>query len=319
MRLELSPDLIGLLRCPKCYSDLSISNNELICNNSTCNKHYPYVNKIPILINEEESIFLISDFIHHNNTTFNYTENKLKKAAKLLTPKIGKNFRANDNFNNFFELIFKNQKKPKILVIGGSIIGEGLSKHYQNCMIDFISTDVSFGPTTNLISDAHNIPFGQNTFDGVIIQAVLEHVLDPYRCMDEIHRVLKTTGYIYVETPFMQQVHMGKYDFQRFTHLGHRRLLRQFEEIESGPTAGPGTALAWSYKYFLRSFVKNKLLKEIVISFAHFSAFWLKYFDFFLLNKPGVFDSASGYYFIGKYSNTIISDKEILNQYKGLG
>ena len=35
---------------------------------------------------------------------------------------------------------------------------------------------------------------------------------------------------------------MGRYDFTRFTDLGHRRLLRKFEEVERGPIVGPGMA-----------------------------------------------------------------------------
>ena len=52
--------------------------------------------------------------------------------------------------------------------------------------------------------------------------------------MKEIYRVLKSDGIVYIETPFMQQVHGGKYDFTRFTYLGHRRLFARFQEIESG-------------------------------------------------------------------------------------
>ena len=36
----------------------------------------------------------------------------------------------------------------------------------------------------------------KETFDCVIIQAVLEHVLDPKRCVKEIHRVLKKDNHL---------------------------------------------------------------------------------------------------------------------------
>jgi len=80
----------------------------------------------------------------------------------------------------------------------------------------------------------HTIFFDASSFDGVIIQAVLEHVVEPNHCVEEIHRVLKENGLVYSETPFMQQVHLGRYDFTRFTHLGHRRLFRKFKEICGG-------------------------------------------------------------------------------------
>ena len=62
---------------------------------------------------------------------------------------------------------------------------------------------------------------------------------------------------MYAETPFMQQVCVARFDFTRFTHLGHRRLFRWFDEVRSGPVCGPGMALAWSYQYFLLSFFER--------------------------------------------------------------
>ena len=119
--------------------------------------------------------------------------------------------------------------------------------------IRVVESDVELGPRPAVLFDAHDIPFEDGSFDGVIAQAVLEHVADPYRCVAEIHRVLKPGGVVYAETPFMQQVHEGAYDFTRFTHLGHRRLFRDFSEVASGVACGPGMALAWSWQYFLMS------------------------------------------------------------------
>jgi SAM-dependent methyltransferase len=197
-------------------------------------------------------------------------------------------------------------------------VGKGMEAILSIPSIEIIESDVSFGPRTALICDAHDIPFDDNSFDGVIVQAVLEHVLDPNRCVEEIHRVLKENGAVYAETPFMQQVHMGRYDFTRFTHLGHRRLFRKFEEVSSGPVCGPGMALSWSYEYFFLSFVKTKGAKDLVKGFTRLTSFWLKYFDYFLIDKPGTFDAASGYYFIGTKSDSILSDRELLKLYKGI-
>jgi hypothetical protein len=135
--------------------------------------------------------------------------------------------------------------------------------------------------------------------------------------VDEIHRVLKQNGLVYAETPFMQQVHMGQYDFTRFTHLGHRRLFRRFDEVESGPVVGPGVALAWAYKYFLLSFATSRVARAILKNFAHLTSFYLKYFDHYLIDKPGAFDAASGYYFMGQKSDQTLSDRELTKLYKG--
>ena len=90
------------------------------------------------------------------------------------------------------------------------------------------------------IADAHNIPIVNEYFDCVIIQAVLEHVLRPNQVVNEIFRVLKANGIVYSETPFLQQVHEGPYDFTRFTESGHRYLFKNFELIKSGASDGAG-------------------------------------------------------------------------------
>jgi hypothetical protein len=46
--------------------------------------------------------------------------------------------------------------------------------------------------------------------------------------------------------------------------------------------------------------------------------FWLKYFDYYLINKPGTLDGASGYYFMGRRSDQILADRELIKLYKGI-
>ena len=130
--------------------------------------------------------------------------------------------------------------------------------------------------------------------------------------------VLKEGGVVYVETPFMQQVHAGRYDFTRFTHLGHRRLFRRFEEIESGVVGGPAMALSWSIQYFLYSAVSSRQARRVVTVATRLLLFWLKYLDFYLNKKPGALDAASGYYFLGRRSNHTLSDRDLVKLYRGL-
>ncbi len=307
------------LCCPICHSKLLGESETLLCANSQCEAKFPIVDSIPVLINESSSIFSISDFIERQNTTFNITAtSKIKRFLVNLVPQNSVNIQGVKNYQLLAELLLKQIDRPKVLVLGGSILGQGMEALTSVPSIDIIASDVSFGPQTALICDAHDIPFKDKSFDGVIAQAVLEHVVDPIRCVEEIHRVLKDNGLVYAETPFMQQVHMGRYDFTRFTHLGHRRLFRKFEEICSGVGCGSGMALSWAYQYFLLSFVKTKVAQAFVIALARITSFWLKYFDYYLVNKPGTFDGASAYYFLGKKSDTVLSDRDLIKLYKGI-
>jgi SAM-dependent methyltransferase/uncharacterized protein YbaR (Trm112 family) len=304
-------------RCPVCYSQFRIEKESFICVNHSCEINFPVINGIPVLINEDNSVFTIQDFVDQKNTTFK-NESLLFNIFRKIIPSISKNIKAKTNYNKLLSLLEKQSPQAKVLILGGSILGEGIEDFLRASNFVFLETDVTFGPRTQVIVDAHNIPLEDSSFDCIIIQAVLEHVVDPYRCTKEVHRVLKRDGFIYAETPFMQQVHMGRYDFHRFTHLGHRRLFREFTEIDSGAVCGPGMALAWAYSNFIFSFFNSKKLRKLLILFTNLTSFFWKYFDYFLIDKPGTLDAASGYYFIGKKSVHPISDKEILKQYRGL-
>jgi len=316
--IKVSETVQALLRCPVCHAKLRNFIGEFVCSNDECDIHFPLVSGIPVVLNECNSIFSIGDFVSGGGGFFrNARVGNLKKIARRFAPTLDSNNKAKKNYDRLVGLLLKRSAFPRVLVIGGSKLGKGIESLASNASIDLIETDVSFGPHTKLICDAHDIPFKDQSFDGVIVQAVLEHVLDPHRCVQEIHRVLKEQGVVYAETPFMQQVHGRQYDFTRFTHLGHRRLFRRFEEIASGAVCGPGMALAWSYQYFLLSFTTSATLREIIKLVSRLTSFYLKYFDYYLIDKVGTLDAASGYYFLGSKTEKVLSDKELIQLYKG--
>jgi len=55
----------------------------------------------------------------------------------------------------------------------------GAGELYNDPSIELVGIDVYASPHTHLLADAHRLPFVDRVFDGVWIQAVLEHVLEP--------------------------------------------------------------------------------------------------------------------------------------------
>jgi SAM-dependent methyltransferase len=312
--MKISPEIQRKLKCPVTKGSLKL-NGDLFKSEQDLFITYPVIEGIPVLINEGNSLFEINDFRVKANTTFELDETKFRKVIKRLMPKITHNLNSKNNYNYIKASL---APRSKVLVIGGSIVGQGMTEFYDNPSYEIVGTDVSFGPHTKIICDAHDLPFEDDSFDCVIAQAVMEHVLDPARCADEIFRVVKTGGIVYAETPFIQQVHMRQYDFTRFTHLGHRRLFRKFEEIKSGPTGGPGMALAWSYTWFLRSFSNTAFFVYLLTFLGYITSFFLKYFDYFLIHKPGGYDAASQFYFMGKKTGVVLTDRELIKQFRGI-
>lgn len=316
--MKLSMTVQQLLRCPACRKKMKILDEQCKCADPGCGAAFPVTGGIPILLNEDRSLFSI-DAITHQYDAFleSFRKGRAIEKLKSLMPDISNNIKAKQNYAKFAGLLCRQSPAPKVLVLGGRILGKGMESLLSSAAIELVESDISWGPRTMLICDAHDIPFEDDSFDGVIIQAVLEHVVDPHRCVGEVHRVLKQDGLIYSETPFMQQVHGGRYDFTRFTYLGQRRLFREFEELESGAMCGPGMALAWAYTHFLLSFASSGVARNIIKAFSRLTSFYLKYFDYYLINRAEALDAASGYYFMGKKSREVLSDKELIKLYKG--
>ncbi len=309
-----------ILQCPECGGTLDNKQDTMVCNGN-CNCAYPIYFNIPVLITPLNPVFNQSDFSTQAppDIFFKEYKNPVIRFLKNIRPDVTLNIASKKNYTAIAKAL-EGKKNCAILVIGGSIDGMGILELKANLPKGtiLVESDVAHGPNTNIIIDAHQIPFKDASFDLVIAQAVLEHVLDPFQCVSEINRVLKQGGMIYAETPFMQQVHGGKYDFHRFTHLGHRRLFRHFEEVKSGIVCGPGSSLAWALRYFMLSFAPNKKIDRIISYGSSFLVFWLKYFDYLISSTNGAYDAACGYYFWGqKQTGYTLPDNELLSQYRG--
>ena len=280
-----------------------------------CKEDFPVVSGVPVMINESHSIFRKSDFTGGLETTVRKRTNLTNVLNKFI-PSLNNNVTAARNIDQFRRLVSSLSNKPRVLVVGCRELGVGMEQLVNDDM-ELCNTDVTLSDACMYIVDAHDIPFTDGTFDGVIVQTVLEHVADPKRCVDEIHRVLRDKGIVFAETSFNQQVHMGAYDFSRFTFMGHRRLFGAFEEIETGIGSGPGMALAWAYQYFLLSFSSSPRVRLLLKGFSRLTAFWLKYFDYLLIDSDMAKDGAATCYFIGRKATERIPDREIVGLYRG--
>lgn len=203
-------------------------------------------------------------------------------------------------------------RRPRILVIGGGAVGNGLEAFYADTTIDIVAFDIYMSPNVQFIGDGHAIPLADGSIDGVVVQAVLEHVLQPEIVAAEIHRVLRMGGIVYADTPFMQQVHEGPFDFTRYTDSGHRYLFRGFDRIDSGQVAGAGTALMWAIRYWARALTRSVVIGGLI---GH-CFFWLRYTDAILDPKYSL-DAASSVFFLGRKTTRSITRGDIIDYYQG--
>jgi len=304
------------LICPRCKSDsLSRQDTQIKCKNLDCPHNnlehwFNIVDNIPILISDKtfDTVFdpnKIGSLVKRaNQSSFFY---KVKEFI------LGNSRTTVNNCNKFIKLIKNTNKKPSILVIGSGEKGSGTDELYNDKDISITLTDIYVTENVQYICDAHYLPFKGSAFDGVWIQAVLEHVVDPRVVVAEIHRVMKASGYVYAETPFMQQVHEGAYDFTRYTVLGHRYLFKDFESILIGGNGGSGEVLSWSVKHFVWSLLRSENFARVIsFPFMIFFKILEKFSD-----KKSLYDSSSGVFFLGKKSSKQISHSDLVDLYSG--
>jgi SAM-dependent methyltransferase len=312
------------LRCPACGGGLTTEREALVCDGGAgtegcgagCGARYPVVDGVPVLLDAATSVHTVADVFAGRSAGFVPARGPARRLLAKLTAPPSRNVTAAANYARLTTEVRRLAPRPRVLVIGGGLGGDGIE---ALASLDVLVTDVCFGPTTRLVCDAHRLPFADGTFHAVVAQAVLEHVLDPAACVAELHRVLVPGGLVYAETPFMQQVHGGAHDFTRYTALGHRRLFRRFDELAAGVCCGPGMALAWSVQYFLAAFAVGPTSKRLLRAQGTALTFALPWLDPWLATRPGGADAASGVWFLGRRSEETLSDRALIEGYRGAG
>jgi SAM-dependent methyltransferase len=307
-------DLDAFVCCPRCRAPLDLDRDPVTCTSAQCvysRDGFPRAAGQPVLVDFERSIFDRGNYHDNRGSVMPRDDTGKGVALRLRRLLTGGNPVTPTKSRQMIEELTAQTPTPTVLVIGGGAIGAGADALYAAPNLRVVGTDVYASSNTDVVADGHFLPFRDGVFDGVWIQAVLEHVLDPPALADEIHRVLKPHGLVYADTPFMQQVHEQAYDFTRFTLSGHRWLFRRFEEIDAGPVGGAGKALVWSIRYVALSLG----LSTRMATLAAMPFFWVRYIDRFA--KPGPkTDAASGVYFFGRKSERALSAKDMPRYYQ---
>lgn len=314
MTLMAMNDLDGLLACPLCCSPLQRRADAYVCSADVCPRHtepFPSLGTVPVLVDFDRSVFDEADILGREGESILPRRRGavFTSVKRLLVPR---NRVAERSIRRLLSLLDGRPSAPVVLVVGGGTIGSGLDSLYRNSAAAIIGFDVYAGPLVQFVADGHLIPLCDAAVDAVVVQAVLQHVIDPSQVVSEIHRVMKDDGVVYAETAFMQQVCEGPYDFVRFSDSGHRYLFRKFDVIESGAVAGPGTQLMWSIDYFARSLFRSRAAGRM----ARAAFFWLPRLDR-VFTEPYAIDDASCVYFLGRRRVTELNPRDLISHYKG--
>lgn len=118
-------------------------------------------------------------------------------------------------------------------------IGSGVHKPHP----DIVNVDIFYYKGVDLVANAETLPLPTDSVDAIVCESLLEHVPRPQNIVDEMYRVLRPGGGMYIVIPFVYPFHASPNDFQRWSVTGLRELIKAGTVEVIGTRAGPTSAL----------------------------------------------------------------------------
>lgn len=224
------------LICPVCRGDLKDFKEEFFCVN--CGVSFP-----------------------QTDTSYNFLTLELRKLFSIIeTDNISSNA-----YGGVIDQLITELEDGLILDCGAG------NRHVQfNNIINYEIVDY---PSTDVLGVGEKLPFKDNTFDAILSLAVLEHVMDPFKCASEIMRVLKTGGKLLCQVPFLQPYHGYPHHYYNMTEQGLINLFKglSVESCKVPLNGHPIFTLSWflniwcnGLKNYDLEYFKNLKIKDIL-------------------------------------------------------
>ncbi len=162
-------------------------------------------------------------------------------------------------------------------------LGSGVHKHYANPLL--VNFDIAGHDNVDVVGDGEHLPFRDSVFDGVVLDAVIEHLARPARVVAEVRRVLKPGGTVLALVPFLYPFHAAPHDYQRYTPAGLGMLFEEFELIESGTDRRPGRAVLEVVTAWAAGFSNNRSVSYLLRWMTAWAWLPIKFLDPWLARK----------------------------------
>ena len=117
----------------------------------------------------------------------------------------------------------------------------------QEWFPNLIEAEMAFFRNTDTIADCHALPFADGVFDVVMALNAFEHYHSPERAAQELYRVLKPGGTVFIHTAFIQPLHEPPWHFYNCTKYGLLKWFSPFEtvDIRVSENFNPAYSLGW--------------------------------------------------------------------------
>jgi len=223
---------LGILRCPECKNSVDVQEEKVKCPH--CSGAFPVEDHVPLFSYRE---------ISEKGTTTSREKrilHRIKERAPFLAslprllrlPNLDKLTRGQDRLEFY---LGKYSDDPAAIVLD---IGAG-AKKYPNV----VSLDLYNYPGIELCARADKVPLADNSVDMIISTSAIEHMMNIDRAFQEMQRILKPDGTIFITAPFIYPYHPEPFDLRRWSVRGILDSLPSCVCLESGGLAGPFSTL----------------------------------------------------------------------------
>lgn len=189
----------------------------------------------------------------------------LRKIPLAIEAKFDKTFLATDipmakvvSHRNWQNYLYEIGNKPgmRILEIGSREVTGGSNAREKFSQAEYIGFDYYPGNNVDVVGDAHKLSSyfkSEPPFDLIFSSACFEHFAMPWVVAQEIAKLLKVGGLVFVETHFAFSSHERPWHFFHFSDMALKVLFSEalgFECIEAGvsnPIVGRFSSLADNY------------------------------------------------------------------------
>lgn len=290
------PRFIAILLCPSCKSpNLEHRQEQLVC--EKCQSTYPIINSVPHLIHQE----LVEQYKKYNREVLSPV-NKFKTFIKkfpwlfrLLTCAIGGISYFGWSPQKALKKIYQKDNLQDKIIIN---IGSGIKRIHS----EVINLDIFPFKKVDFVTDATKLPIKDGSVDMVITESTLEHIPDAELAIQEICRVVKPGGFVYISVPFLMPFHASPNDYFRLTSAGIKHKFAIFEEQRVGMNGGPASALVALLMNLLA--LPFSLISTSLYNFAAYIIVVilspLRILDLLFYLFPNSTDAAAMTYFVGK-------------------
>jgi SAM-dependent methyltransferase len=135
---------------------------------------------------------------------------------------------------------------------------------YENCLY----LEVYPSRTADIIMEpACFYPIETGSLDGISCLAVLEHVEKPWQVVEEMRRMLKPGGKVFIDWPFLQPVHGFPSHFYNATRSGLKQMFQDGFEIitlDTFPNQTPDHTVNWILGQWAQSLTSDAARDELM-------------------------------------------------------